>query len=193
MVERLWAGWRIPAMMADREAAAAGIADSSGTIPGTIPGSVPGIDSDSESVDRSSLFEAILNSGLPDDKTHIAHRGERVFAILNRYPYSTGHLLILPYRAVPDLEGLDTDERRELWDTVHDAVAAVKAAFSPDGVNIGANLGEGAGPSVYDHVHIHVLPRWRSDTNFMTAVADVRVLPQSLQDCWELLVAAWPR
>ena len=120
------------------------------------------------------------------------HRGERVFAILNRYPYSTGHLLILPYRAVAEIEDLDRDERHELWDTVHDAVAAVKAAFSPDGVNIGTNLGEGAGPSVYDHVHIHVLPRWRSDTNFMTAVADVRVLPQSLQDCWERLKAAWP-
>ena len=188
MVEHLWAGWRIPAMMADREAAAAGIVDSSGTIPGTVPGAGTGPDDET----GQSLFEAILNSGLPDDKTHIVHRGERVFAILNRYPYSTGHLLILPYRAAADLEGLDTDERRELWDTVHDAVAAVKAAFSPDGVNIGTNLGEGAGPSVYDHVHIHVLPRWRSDTNFMTAVADVRVLPQSLQDCWERLKAAWP-
>ena len=179
MVERLWAGWRIPAMMADQQAAAAGVADSSGTIPGAGTG--------------QSLFEAILDSGLPDDKTHIVHRGERVFAILNRYPYSTGHLLILPYRAVGELEGLDADERRELWDTVHDAVTAVKAAFSPDGVNVGANLGEGAGPSVHDHVHIHVLPRWRSDTNFMTALADVRVLPQSLQDCWERLTAAWPR
>ena len=189
MVERLWAGWRIPAMMDDREAAAAGIADSSGTIPGTVPGAGTGPDGG----DGQSLFEAILNSGLPDDKTHIVHRGELAFAILNRYPYSTGHLLILPYRAVPDLEGLDPDERRELWDAVHDAVAAVKAAFSPDGVNVGANLGEGAGPSVYDHVHIHVVPRWRSDTNFMTAIADVRVLPQSLQDCWERLTAAWPR
>ena len=176
-------------MTADREASAAGIADSSGTIPGTVPGAGAGPS------DRpgKSLFEAILESGLSDEQTHIVHRGRRVFAILNRYPYSTGHLLILPYRAVPEIENLDADERREMWDTVHDAVTAVKAAFSPDGVNIGANLGEGAGPSVYDHVHIHVLPRWRSDTNFMTAVADVRVLPQSLQDCWERLTAAWPR
>ena len=188
MVERLWAGWRIPAMMADRDAAAAGVADSSGTIPGTLPGAGTGPDDGS----GQTLFEAILHSGLPDAQTHIVHRGELVFAILNRYPYSTGHLLIVPYRAVPDLEDLDRDERQELWATVHNAVAAVRAAFSPDGVNIGANLGEGAGPSVYDHVHIHVLPRWRSDTNFMTAVADVRVLPQSLQDCWERLIAAWP-
>ena len=175
-------------MMADRDAAAAGVADSSGTIPGTLPGAGTGPDDGS----GQTLFEAILHSGLPDAQTHIVHRGELVFAILNRYPYSTGHLLIVPYRAVPDLEDLDRDERQELWATVHNAVAAVRAAFSPDGVNIGANLGEGAGPSVYDHVHIHVLPRWRSDTNFMTAVADVRVLPQSLQDCWERLIAAWP-
>ncbi len=178
MVERLWAGWRIPSMVEDQQAAVAGIADSSGTAAGGETG--------------LSLFEAILQAGLPDEQTHIVHRGERVFAILNRYPYSTGHVLVLPYRAVADLEDLDPDERRELWDAVHRAVVAVKAAFSPDGVNVGANLGEGAGPSVYDHVHIHVLPRWRSDTNFMTAIADVRVLPQSLQDCWERLTAAWP-
>ena len=140
-----------------------------------------------------TLFEAILGSGLPDEESHIVWRGERVFALLNRYPYSTGHVLVVPYRAVAELEDLDSRERRELWDAVHDAVVAVKAAFHPDGVNVGANLGEGAGPSVFDHVHIHVLPRWRSDTNFMTAVADVRVLPQTLQDCWERLVAAWPR
>ena len=188
MVERLWAGWRIPAMIDDQQAAAAGMADSSGTIPGTVPGAGPG----SDDGDGRSLFEVILDSDLPDDKTHIVYRGELVFAILNRYPYSTGHLLVLPFRAVADLESLDSEERRELWDTVHDAVAAVKAAFSPDGVNVGANLGEGAGPSVHDHVHIHVLPRWRSDTNFMTAIADVRVLPQTLQDCWERLTATWP-
>lgn len=179
MVQRLWAGWRIPAMMDDR-AAAAGDDPAVGTA-GLAPAA------------GQTLFEAILGSGLPDDDTHIVWRGERVFALLNRYPYSTGHVLVVPYRAVAELEDLDGPERRELWDAVHDAVVAVKAAFNPDGVNIGANLGEGAGPSVFDHVHIHVLPRWRSDTNFMTAVADVRVLPQTLQDCWERLVAAWPR
>ena len=176
MVERLWAGWRIPAMLADQDALSTPMPDPSGPSGG----------------DGTSLFESILASGLPDASTHIVHRGERVFAVLNRYPYSTGHVLVLPYRAVADLEDLSVAERREMWDAVGDAVIAVKAAFSPDGVNIGANLGEGAGPSVHDHVHIHVLPRWRSDTNFMTAVADVRVLPQSLQECWERLTAVWP-
>ncbi|MCY4176610.1 MAG: HIT domain-containing protein [Acidimicrobiaceae bacterium] len=186
MVEHLWAGWRVAYMRADREAASAGVADSSGTVSGAVGGVGAGDGA-------GSLFEAILESGLPDEKTHILHRGERVFAIMNRYPYATGHLLVLPYRACEGLEALDAAERRELWETVHDGVVAVKAAFSPDGVNIGANLGEGAGPSVADHVHVHVLPRWRSDTNFMTAVADVRVLPQSLQQSWEQLLSAWPR
>ncbi len=186
MVEHLWAGWRVAAMEADREAASAGVIDSSGTVSGAVGGQ--GTTGSGE-----SLFEAILHSGLPDDKTHIVHRGERVFVILNRYPYVTGHLLVLPYRGCKDLEDLDSEERRELWNTVHDGVSAVKAVFSPDGVNIGANLGAGAGPSVVDHVHIHVLPRWCSDTNFMTAIADVRVMPQSLQHSWELLRNAWPR
>ncbi len=184
-MQRLWAGWRIPAIRADQLAVESGLEGYASDIPDAVPGSSDG------SGASESLFEAILNSGLPDEQTHIIWRGQQVFAILNRYPYSTGHVLVLPYRAVGDLEDLKGTERRELWDAVHDAVRAIKMAFSPDGVNIGANLGEGAGLSVYDHVHIHVLPRWRSDTNFMTAVADVRVLPQTLQECWELITSAW--
>ncbi len=175
----MWAGWRIPAMEADRAELARGGTDSIGTA----------------AVEVSSgqtLFEAILASGLPDDQSHLVWRGELACALLNRYPYSTGHLLVMPCRAAAELEDLNTAERRALWDTVHCAVAAVKAAFSPDGVNIGANIGDGAGPSVPNHLHIHVVPRWRSDTNFMTAAADVRVLPQTLQDCWERLRAVWP-
>lgn len=179
MVERLWAGWRVPAMMSDRHACESGDHARAGSA---------GL----ELVAGRTLFEAILESGMPDEQTHVVWRGQRVFVLLNRYPYSTGHLLVVPCRAAAELEELDADERRELWDAVHDAVAAVKSAFKPDGVNVGANLGDGAGPSIPDHLHVHVLPRWRSDTNFMSAVADVRVLPLTLQECWELLVAAWP-
>jgi len=173
----MWAGWRVPAMTADAAV------PSSGTEPAGATGSGAG---------GSSIFEEILKSGLPDTQTHIIWRGERVFAILNRYPYSTGHVLVLPYRATPDLEDLEPAEVSELWAAVGDAVVAVRAAFASDGINIGANLGAGSGPSVADHVHIHVVPRWRSDTNFMPAIADVRVLPLTLPDCWERLRAAWP-
>ncbi len=180
MIDRLWAGWRVTAMEVDRSALANGDSEAAGTA---------GIELEND----QTLFEAILASDMPADQTHIIHRGENCFVVLNRYPYSTGHLLVAPNRPVGELEDLTPAERAELWDLVHRSVVAVKAAFSPDGVNIGANIGSGAGPSVPDHLHVHVVPRWCADTNFMTTVSDVRVLPLSLQDCWERIVAAWSK
>jgi ATP adenylyltransferase len=167
MVERLWAGWRIPSMLSDRAEQTEPVDD-----------------------DRT-LFERIRTSDLPDDETFVIERREQVFVVLNRYPYSNGHVLVVPNRAVENLEDLTVDESHALWDAVGDSVVALKRAFRPDGINVGLNLGDGAGPSVPDHVHVHVLPRWRADTNFMTALADVRVLPQTLHDSWEALRAVW--
>lgn len=140
-----------------------------------------------------TLFETIDRCGLPDEETYVLWRGERAFALLNVYPYTSGHLMVLPRRAVAELEDLDPAEFAELWEAVRDAVVAVKAAFSPDGLNVGINLGRAGGGSVPDHLHVHVLPRWASDTNFMTTVAEVRVLPQALSETWARLRAAWPR
>ncbi len=112
--------------------------------------------------------------------------------MLNAYPYGSGHLLVLPNRAVADLGDLTADEATELWATVHQAVAAIRAAYTPDGVNVGVNLGAGAGAGVPDHLHVHCLPRWSGDTNFMTAVAETRVLPEPLAVTWAKLRAAWP-
>lgn len=139
-----------------------------------------------------SVFTQILRSGVSDADANIVHRGEHVFAILNAYPYGTGHMLILPYREVPNLEDLDAEEAAELWSTVTDAVRAVKGAYLPDGVNVGANLGRPAGGSVSEHLHIHVVPRWTGDANFMTAVANTRTLPEPLEDTARQLRAAWP-
>lgn len=166
-LDRLWAGWRIPYIEADG-------ADAGGPPPG-----------------EGSLFERIL--ALPDDEAaRVVHRGDRCSALLNAYPYNNGHLMVLPNRAVAELEGLDDDEHAELWALVRRATVAVKAAYRPDGVNIGVNLGRGAGAGVPDHLHVHVLPRWSGDTNFMTAVAEARVLPEPLDDTWRKLRAAWP-
>jgi ATP adenylyltransferase len=140
-----------------------------------------------------SLFTRILRSGLPDEETYIVHRGEHCFAILNAFPYGTGHTLILPYREIAELELLDPDETAELWSTVTDAVRAVKAAYSPHGVNVGVNLGRPAGGSVSEHLHVHVVPRWTGDANFMTAVANTRTLPEPLGETAVKLRAAWPR
>jgi ATP adenylyltransferase len=142
--------------------------------------------------DGRSLFERILASDEPDEKTYIVWRGDACFALLNAYPYGSGHLMVLPKRAVADLEALTTGEASELWQAVTSAVRAIKAAYRPDGVNVGLNLGHGAGAGVPDHLHVHCLPRWAGDTNFMTAVAETRVLPEPLDLTWRRLREHWP-
>jgi ATP adenylyltransferase len=137
------------------------------------------------------VFEQILATGEPDERTHVVWRGDCTFAILNRYPYTSGHLLLMPYRAVGELHDLRDDESAELWDATRRAVRALQDAYRPEGVNVGMNLGRAAGAGVPDHLHVHVLPRWNGDTNFMTAVAETRVLPEPLSVTWEKLRAAW--
>jgi len=166
-LDRLWAGWRTTYIDQATDDPSRLRPDSSGR----------------------SLFERILD--LPDDEGFVLWRGERCAALLNAYPYGTGHLMVLPQRAVGQLEDLDQDESAELWSGVTAAVRAVKAAYRPDGVNVGANLGEAAGAGVPDHLHVHVLPRWSADSNFMTAIAETRVLPEPLDATWRKLREAW--
>lgn len=169
MLEHLWNGWRADYVQSG--------------------GRAGGVDED----DDTSVFTRILASGLPDADTHIVHRGTSCFAILNAFPYSVGHVLVLPYREVPDLEDLTPEETSELWATVTDAVVAVKAAYRPDGLNVGINLGRPAGGSVSQHLHVHVVPRWAGDSNFMTSTANTRTLPEALEDTAERVRRAWPR
>jgi ATP adenylyltransferase len=170
MLERLWNGWR-SSYVSSLGSDADGLADG---------GSGQG-----------SVFTRILSSGLPDDVTNIVHRGATCFAILNAFPYGTGHLLVLPYREIARLEDLDQNETVELWSTVTDAVKAVTSAYAPDGVNVGINLGRAAGGSVSEHLHVHVVPRWIGDGNFMTAIANTRTLPEPLVDTAAKLRLAW--
>ncbi|HET7488183.1 MAG TPA: HIT domain-containing protein [Acidimicrobiales bacterium] len=123
---------------------------------------------------------------------HVVWRGEAVAVILNAYPYTTGHVMVLPVRHLAELEDLDPPEAAALWAGVADAVKAVKSAYRPHGLNVGANLGRAGGAGVPGHLHLHVVPRWEGDTNFMTAVAGTRVLPESLDASHERLQAAWP-
>jgi ATP adenylyltransferase len=164
MIERLWAGWR-----------SAYVTGTAGVPRG-----------------EGSLFERILSSGLPDRESYVVWRGRRCAALLNAFPYTSGHLMVLPTRAVAFLDELEPDESAELWAAVNLAVRAVRAAYRPDGVNVGANLGLAAGAGVPDHLHLHVLPRWSGDTNFMTALAECRVMPEPLGVSWDKLRAAWP-
>jgi len=112
--------------------------------------------------------------------------------LLNAYPYGSGHLLVLPRRHVAGLSELTDEEATALWSFARQAVAAVEEAYQPDGVNLGANLGEAAGAGIPAHLHLHVLPRWQGDTNFMTSIAETRVLPESLAETWAKVTAAWP-
>jgi len=142
--------------------------------------------------DGRSLFERILAADVPDRESGIVVRGERCFVLLNRFPYTSGHLMVLPNTAVAVLEDLDEATHTELWALVRSSVVAVKAAFGCDGVNIGVNLGEAAGGSQSDHLHVHCVPRWIGDANFMAVAAETRVLPVGLDEAWTRLVEAWP-
>lgn len=138
-----------------------------------------------------SIFTQILESGLSDEDAHIVHRGATCFAIMNAFPYTSGHLMVVPYREVADLALLDDAEASELWPTVTDAVAVVREAYRPDGVNVGVNLGRASGGSVPTHLHVHVVPRWTGDSNFMSSIANAQTLPESLRESATKVRAAW--
>ena len=111
---------------------------------------------------------------------------------MNAYPYASGHVLVLPLRHVASLDACTDAESAELWAATRRAVAAIGTAYEPDGLNMGANLGRAAGAGIPGHVHLHVLPRWSGDTNFMTSVAETRVLPETLTLSWKRVTDAWP-
>ncbi len=165
-MDRLWAGWRSAYLESTGEEAA------------------PGPD--------GCVFCGLLASGLPEERSLIVWRSPTVAVLLNAYPYGSGHLLVLPVRHVGDLTEVVDPERADLWNAVHAGVEAVTAAYGPGGINVGANLGRAAGAGIPGHLHVHVLPRWDGDTNFMTTVASTRVLPEPLSETWRKLKAAWP-
>ncbi|UYM07907.1 HIT domain-containing protein [Solicola gregarius] len=129
---------------------------------------------------------------LPDDEGLVLHRGRATYAVLNLHPYNPGHLMVLPYRHVADLEDLDDDESRELTTLTQQAIRAIKRASSPHGFNVGLNLGGVAGGSLSEHLHQHVVPRWSGDANFITITAQTKVIPQLLSQTRDILVEAWP-
>ncbi len=117
-----------------------------------------------------------------DDLSLVAYRGEHAFVVLNRYPYNNGHVMVVPNRHTSTIELLDEAELLSVMKLVNLSVAALRNSASPDGFNIGVNLGAAAGAGIEAHCHIHVVPRWAGDTNFMPILAQTRVIPESLAD-----------
>ncbi len=164
MLERIWNGWRANYVMHGQ---------------------------DSKSTSDASIFTQILSSDLSDEQSFIVFRGKTVFVIMNAFPYTSGHMLVVPYREVAELENLSADETIELWATVTDAVTAMKSVYSPEALNIGLNLGAAAGGSISQHLHVHIVARWSGDTNFMVTTANTKILPEALDVSASRIRGAW--
>jgi ATP adenylyltransferase len=127
-----------------------------------------------------------------DEKSLVVHRGKRAFVVLNKYPYASGHLMVAPNRHEGEFGDLEAEEALEVHQLAAAGLAALAETMRPQGFNVGWNLGRIAGAGVVDHVHLHVVPRWAGDTNFMPVLADVKVLPEALEATRRKLAEAWP-
>lgn len=126
-----------------------------------------------------------------DIESLVVARGKHTFVILNRYPYNSGHIMIAPYRHIGDISETTENERYEIMDLSIKAKEVLTSVLSPDGFNVGFNLGTAAGAGVKDHIHMHIVPRWNGDTNFMPVLSGIHVVPESLKDTLTLLREAW--
>ena len=132
-------------------------------------------------------------AGSDDDAaSYVVHRGERCFVMLNAYPYTNGHLMIAPYEHVGSIEDLPAETAAQIMALAQEALGVLREAYAPDGFNLGINQGKVAGAGFDDHVHLHVVPRWEADSNFMAVTGNARVLPQALEDTLTELREHWP-
>jgi ATP adenylyltransferase len=129
------------------------------------------------------VFCRALNAG-DDEKTGIIYRGEHCFLILNTYPYTPGHIMIVPYAHLDQLQKLPAEAAREMMALSQRMETVLRELYHPDGVNLGMNIGKAAGAGIAGHIHMHVLPRWVADSNFMTVVGETRILPETLEETW---------
>jgi ATP adenylyltransferase len=166
LLARLWAGWRAAY--------------------------VEGVGDDADGADDGGCVFCRLARATDRAAALVVERTDTTLTVMNLYPYGSGHLLVAPLRHVANLEDLGDAEASAFVQAQQRAVRALKAAYAPDGLNLGANLGRAAGAGIPSHLHVHVLPRWLGDTNFMTAVAEVRVMPEDLRTGYEKITAAWP-
>lgn len=159
----LWSPWRYDYIKSDRESA--------------------------QSNPETCIFCSILNNSASDEENFILHRAEFNFAILNIYPYISGHMMVLPYEHIAELDQAPKEVTDELMDLTKKFQGIIRKAYEPHGINMGMNLGKAAGAGVTEHFHMHILPRWVGDANFMTAVSETRTIPETLKTTYEKIVA----
>jgi ATP adenylyltransferase len=156
------------------------------------PWRLPYVKDASKDAEEECIFCAALEAGEDEDEANlIVHRGDRCFVILNKFPYTNGHLMVAPYDHLAGLQDLDADTVAEAMALAQRAITILEDRYSPHGYNVGFNQGRVAGAGVEHHIHMHVVPRWGGDTNFMPVLADTRVMPQTLEQSYEALRGAF--
>ena len=191
-MDRLWTPWRYSYITRSDPRARSGVP--------TALAAWPPSDADDKHCTFCNMVAAVdyaIAHGMAreaaEKAARIVYRGEHCFICLNIYPYSTGHLLIVPYQHLDSLASLPPEAAHELIHLAQRAESALREAYKPDGINMGLNLGEAAGAGIAEHIHLHALPRWSGDNNFMAVIAETRVLPESLDVSWAKLSAPFHR
>ena len=180
-MDHLWSPWRMKYLRGEEEMSKP-VGQSGASATGLLK----------QSSETACIF-CDLPSENRDVENLIIHRGQHVFVILNRYPYNNGHLMVVPFAHTPSLEQLDLATLTELMLLVNQGLGALRAAYKPQAFNLGANIGAAAGAGIAEHVHMHVVPRWDGDTNFLTVLGGTRTIPEELGATREKLAAAFAR
>ena len=189
-MDRLWTPWRYEYVSRARESSAPGVPEALNAW----------VDSGADVTDCvfCNMIRAVdyavangISATEADKAVHLLVRAEHCFLCLNAFPYGTGHVLIVPYRHLPSLAELPGQEAAEMISLAQRIEAVLRKIYRPDGLNFGINLGEAGGAGIAGHLHMHGLPRWVGDTNFMTVTANTRVLPETLDTTWERIRSEW--
>ncbi|HEX9201470.1 MAG TPA: HIT domain-containing protein [Acidobacteriaceae bacterium] len=189
-MNRLWTPWRHEYVTRAKDASRPGVPTELSAWPESDAGN-----SDCVFCNMIAAVDYAVAQGMPvedaEKSAHVLFRGTSCFLCLNAYPYATGHVLIVPYAHIDSLAGLPSGDAAEMMALAQRVESVLRAVYRPAGMNFGLNLGEAGGAGIAGHIHMHALPRWAGDTNFMTVTADTRVLPETLDTTWTRIRQGW--